>query len=33
VLAAGPRRPELISIRRLSEEELAGEDDEEVETG
>lgn len=33
VLAAGPRRPELVSIRRLTEEELAAEDDEEEETG
>ena len=32
VLAAGPRRPELISVRRLTEEELV-EDDDEVETG
>lgn len=33
VLSAGPRRPELISIRRLTDEELEAEDDEEEETG
>lgn len=31
VLAAGPRRPELISVRRLLKEELAEDDDEEQE--
>lgn len=33
VLAAGPRRPELISVRRLSRAELAAEDEDEEETG
>ena len=33
VLAAGPRRPELVSIRRLTEAELSAGDDEEIETG
>jgi magnesium and cobalt transporter len=33
VLTAGPRRPELLSVRRLTQAELSEDDDEEEETG